>query len=237
MNMMTSMDGAALAAALSLFTKVSGIMIGMITLVFTVRISLMVLGIASSYEYAELFKSTASFLGLTILFPKLVAIIFSLVGGLAAKISFIPTNASQEKINGFFTTVFESNTMAWLIGKIGYIAVDALAVSFYTVSISLLLSIAPVVFFLNLLAGVSHGTRAYFGVLISLALWPVLWNLIGKLGSELANGVSESPIRTVSFWAVIQILQFFSPLFAVALFQNLASSSAVPKIISLGRSI
>lgn len=233
MNPLIPMNDAVLQAALTLFSKVSLILSGFVGMIFVMRICFLSIRIASPYEYAEVIGDTVKYFGITYLYPILVKLVVVLSGGLALSISYAPMTAAQSSIEEFMHKLFSEFVLFQVFGKIGDILMNLFTQSLYTVFISLLLAIAPVMIFFSTMLGLAQGVGAYFSSLISLCMWPVLWNLLGLLGRELWPLIGSSPVSSVVFWIVIQILQFFSPLFCVLLFRTLSPSQAVSKIISI----
>lgn len=233
MNPMLPMNEAVLSAALGLFSKVSLIVSGLVGFVFVMRVCFLSLRIAGSYEYLELVGDTVKYFGITNLFPILAKLVINVTGSLALAISFVPMTQAQGEIEEFMQKLLSDFAMFQIFGRIGDIIMNLVTQSLYTVSIALLLAIAPILIFMSSMLGLLQGISAYFTSLISLCLWPVLWNLLGLLGRELWPLVGSSPISSVTFWLVIQLLQFFSPLFCALLFRSLAPSQAISKVVSV----
>lgn len=233
MNSLSPMNETVLAAALGLFSKVSMILAGLVGVVFMMRICFLVVRIANVYEYADVIGDTVKYFGLSSLFPFLVKLIVKITGDLALSISYAPMTAVQSSIEEFAQKLFGEIVMFQVFGKIGDIIMNLLTQSLYTISISLLLAIAPIMIFLSTMLGFSQGVAAYFASFITFCMWPVLWNLLGVLGRELWPFIGSSPASAVVFWIVIQILQLFSPLFCILLFRTLTPTMGISKVISL----
>ncbi|MBS1972653.1 MAG: hypothetical protein JSU04_20260 [Bdellovibrionales bacterium] len=233
MNPLTPMNETMLQAALTLFSKVSVILSAFVGLIFVMRICFLSIRIANVYEYVEVIGDTVKYFGITYLYPIIVKLIVLATGGLALSISYAPMTAAQSSIEEFMRKLFSEIVLFQVFGKVGDILMNLFTQSIYTVFISLLLAIAPVMIFFSTMLGISQGIGAYFSSLLSLCMWPVLWNLLGLLGRELWPNLSSSPVSSVVFWLVIQVLQLFSPLFCVLLFRTLSPSQAISKVISI----
>lgn len=233
MNPLVPMNETVLQAALTLFSKVAVILSSLVGMIFVMRICFLSVRIANVYEYVEVIVDTVKYFGITYLFPVLVKLIIQGTGGLALSVSFAPNTTAQSSIAEFVHKLFGEFVFFQVFGKIGDILMNLFTQSIYTVFISLLLAIAPVMIFFSTMLGLAQGVGAYFSSLISLCMWPVLWNLLGLLGRELWPFIGNSPVSTVVFWIVIQILQLLSPLFCVLLFRTLSPSQAISKIISI----
>jgi len=233
MNPLVPLNDTVLQAALSLFSKVSLILSGLVGMIFVMRICFLSVRIANIYEYSEVIGDTVKYFGMTYLYPILVKLLVSVTGGLALSISYAPVTAAQSSIAEFAHKLFGEFVIFQIFGKIGDILMNLVTQTIYTVFISLLLSIAPILIFLSTMLGLSQGVGAYFSSLMSLCMWPVLWNLLGLLGRELWPIIGNSPVSTVVFWVVIQILQVASPLYCALLFRSLSPSQAISKVISI----
>lgn len=233
MNSFDPMNQVVLEASLGLFSKVSLMVTALVGLVFTMRLTFMILRVAGAYEYGALVGDTVKYLGLSHLFPYLVKLILSVASGLAAKVSFVAPSDVQVKIESFVRELFGEFVLFSVLGKIGDIAITLLCQSFYSILLALLLAIAPIMLFLSTMLGITQGIGAYFMSFISLSMWPLLWNLLGVLGRELWPHLSASPIAAVSFWIVIQVLQVLSPVFCIVLFVSLAPSQSLSKAVTV----
>lgn len=233
MNPLIPMNETVLGASLSLFSKVSLLVSGLVGFVFIMRICFLAVRIANVYEYAELIGDSVKYFGLTYLFPILIRVILKISGALALSISYTPMTQAQRSIEDFMQKLLGDFVLFHIFGKIGDILMNLITQSIYTVFISLLLAIAPVMIFLSTMLGLSQGVGAYFASFLSLSMWPVLWNLLGLLGKELWPFIGDSPVSSVVFWICIQVLQFFSPTFCVLLFRSLSPSQSISKIISV----
>ena len=171
------------------------------------------------------------------LFPILVRMIYSTSTRLATKISFIPTTVAQSKLDEFFSSLFFDFQILKIMAKIGDFVILNLAQGFYSIFTALLLSIAPIFIFMSTILGFEKGLGFYFTTIISISLWPVVWNLIGLFGKELFNSSSSSTLTIIIYWFLIQLLQLLSPLFCIFLLKSLSPSGVVTKIIGLGSKI
>ncbi len=191
------------------------------------RVVFLLLKVASPQEYFKLLGDSSQYLGLNILFPELIKLIMSGSSSLAEKISFVPISGAQKSVEDFFNNLLGESVFFQIFGKIGHIILSILAQSVYSVLISLLLALAPLLLFFNFMLGMEEGLGAYFKTLFSLTLWPVVWNLIGLLGRELWPLMSNSPTSTVIFWVVIQALQLLSPVFCFILLKSFSPTQAL----------
>ncbi|MFZ3231733.1 MAG: hypothetical protein WA160_16110 [Pseudobdellovibrio sp.] len=234
MNAFIPVSDVILSSGFSLFTKVSALMLGFVGVIFMIRIVSLQARLASVYEYGSLVKDTALYFALLSLFPYLIKLIYGISGSLAQKISFIPETAVQGKIDEFLSALFYQYQFMKIAAKIGDFLVINLAQGMYSIFTALLLSIAPIFIFMSTILGFEKGLGAYFSSIISISLWPVVWNLIGLLGKELFNSFDNSTLAVVVYWAIIHLLQFLSPLFCIFLLKSLSPSGAVTKVIGLG---
>lgn len=235
MNPFMPMNDAVLTAAMEMFSKVSNILTLLVSMIFIIRVSLLVATVSGPFSYSELLKDTFVYFGLIKLFPIFVKLIVQSTSGIAEKISFVPQVQAQEAIQATVDKLFGESIFFRVLGRIGDLAIIYVANTAYTSLISLLLAVAPVVIFLNSMLGISHGIKIYFGVLMSLCLWPTFWNLLGLFGRELSSQMGHSPFSSAIFWLVIQAFQIISPILCIFLFSSLSASPGFSKTMSIAR--
>lgn len=215
-------DSVMLANCFTLYSKVMTLMLGLVSIVFVLRISLLLAKVAGPGEYGEVIQDTVAFLGLNFLFPKIVNLIVSSISNLSQQIAFIPIENSKNAYIDFVTNVFSTNGLLTVLGKLGPLIIQGLSFSVYSILISLLLASAPIFMFLGTMFGMANGIKTYFGIIVCLCLWPVLWNLLGQLGNSLSSMHSESPLISCCFYFTIILLQLFSPLISFSLFKSMS---------------
>jgi len=234
MNSFLPMNEAVLAGGLSLFTKVSGIVSGMVTVIFVMRLTYSIVTIAPASEYGSIIKDTSLFLALLSIYPIILKLTVFGIGDVATKISYLPPEKAQYAIQEFMNRMFADYPLFGIFGKIGGIVIIAMAQSIYTALISLFIASAPIFIFLGTLLGIHGGLRSYFTMLIALSLWPVMWNLLGQLALTVGSQFEHSPVSSVCFWVVVQILQFLSPFFSYGLFKNMQASLGLSQVAMIG---
>lgn len=235
MNSFVPMNEAVLSGGLSLFDKVAAILTGFVSVIFMMRISYLVVKVAPASEYADLIKDSVSFLALVALYPILLKLIIFSIGDIAKKISFIPLDDNQRIVKEFIERLLSDYPLMMILGKLGDVLILGLANSIYTAFISLLMASGPVFLFLATMLNMQAGLKTYFGLLISLSLWPVMWNIMGNLSLHVGAQFHDSPVSAVCFYLVIQVLQLLSPIFTFSLFRSMSISTGVTKIISVGK--
>lgn len=221
------MNEVMLTAALGLFSKVSNFMSALVGMIFIMRITLLVIQVASARDYADVLSDTVKYLGITSLFPYLIRLIVDITSSLALKVSFVPLSEEQKSVQDFIHNLLGEYPLFQIFGSIGDLILNLFAQSIYTVLISLLLAIAPIVIFTSIMLNFTESVGAYFQTLIALCLWPILWNILGLLGRELFPLINDSPVSGVVFWIVVQFLQLFSPIFCFLLFKSLSPSQSL----------
>lgn len=233
-------DSNIIQSSFILYSKVMMVMMGLVSLLFIIRISLLVTKIAGPFEYGQLIQDTVTFLGLNYLFPKFITLIVSVITKLSQQIAFISNEKAKNVYIEFMDHIFSSNLLLSIMGKIGPLMIQGLSYSIYSVLISLLLAAAPIFMLLGTMLGMTNGIKTYFGLIISFCLWPVLWNLLGQLGNTISSQHTDSPLTTFCFFITINILQLLSPLISYSLFKSMSVSGGTltktaGKVISLGR--
>ena len=235
MNSFVPMNEAVLAGGLGLFGKVAGILTGFVSVVFMMRLSYMVVKISSPMEYGDLFKDTVAFLSLIALYPVLIRLIIFSIADVATKISYIPLEGNQKMFQEFISKLLSDYPLFMIFGRLADIIILSLANSVYTVFISLLMAAGPIFLFLSTMLNMQTGLKTYFGLLISLSLWPIMWNILGHLSLYVGGQFKESPISSVCFYLVILVLQLLSPLFTFGLFKSMSLGTGITKVITWGR--
>ena len=229
-----------ISGGLSLFAKVSAIISGFVGLMFAMRISFLVVRISPPSEYGNLLQSVIGYFGFTAIYPVLLKLIIATSGAIASRVTFVPLEQAQLDIMNFVDALFSDFPIMMISGKISFLLVKGLAYSIFTALISLFVATAPIFIFLGTMFDIQSGLKSYFGILISLSLWPVLWNILGQLAIHVGSQFKDSPVSSVCFWGVIMVLQLLSPLFAYSLFNKMSvetGTSKVLKIIKMGKGI
>ncbi len=224
-----------LSSSLTLFTKVATIVTGGISVLFMMRLCFLVVKVSPAEEYGDLIQDCVYFLGVTAIYPVILKLIVFGLGDLAYKISFIPVESSQRALHDFLERMFSDFPMFVVFGKIGDIFILGVANSIYSALMSLLIASGPIFILLGTMLNLQTGIKSYFGLIICLNLWPVMWNLLGQLSIQMSGIFHESPVTSVCFVFVVQVLQLLSPIFSFTLFKSLSLDSGSSKIMSIGR--
>ncbi len=229
------MNEEVLSAGLILFNKVAGAVSAFVTVVVILRMTYLVVKISPANEYGDLLKDTVSFFGILSIFPMILRLIIFGTADLAKKISCVTPPEGQAGIRAFFDRMFSDYPMLSIFGKIGDVLILGLANAIYTSLLSLFIASAPVFFFLALLLNIHHGFKGYFGLIISLSLWPIMWNILGQLSVQISSQSNVAPASSVCFWVVIQVLQLISPIFSFILFKNLTATTGIGTVARYGK--
>lgn len=235
MNSFLPINEAVVTASLILFQKVAAAVTAFVSVIVILRMTYLVVKISPANEYGDLLKDTVSFLGIIMIFPMILKLIIYGIADLAKKISFVTPAESQAGISAFFNRMFSDYPILSIFGKIGDILILGFANAVYTALLSLFIASAPVFFFLALLLNVHNGIKGYFSLIISLSLWPIMWNILGQLSIQISSQFNDSPVSSVCFWFVIQVLQLISPIFSFILFKNLTATTGVGTVARYGK--
>ena len=229
------MNEVVLSGSLGLFAKVSTIVTGGLSVVFMMRLCFLVVKVSPAEEYGDLIQDCVYFLGVTAIYPVLLKLIVFGLGDLAQKISFIPIESSQQVLRDFFDRMFSDLPIFMVFGKVGDLFILGIANSIYSALLSLLIASGPIFILLGTMLNLQTGIKSYFGLIICLNLWPVMWNLLGQLSIQMGGLFHESPVTSVCFVFVVQVLQLLSPIFSFTLFKSLSLDSGAGKLMSVGR--
>jgi hypothetical protein len=233
MNSFLPMNESILSHSLTIFQQVFSLISGFVSVIFIMRICFSVVKIAGPSEYGSIFVDAISFLGLGSLLPTLLKLLIDSAGHIAEVLAAQPLMENQSFINKFFERIFFDFPGLMIFGKIGDIAIVAVAQSIYSIFLSLLISSAPIFLFLGTMLGIQGGVKAYFGLLVTLCLWPIMWNLLSRLSIEIGGDFKSTPILSVVFYIVIQILQLLSPIFSYTFFKSMSLSSGLGVVKSI----
>lgn len=240
MNAFMPISEMVLSSGLSLFTKVTAIVSGLVAAIFFMRMAFLVIKISPAQDYGKLIYDVAFYFGVISLFPMITKLIVFGIGGLAERISYLPPEQAQGDLIDFADKLLSASPVLMITVKACFHFVQAIAYSVYTALISLFIAAAPIFIFMSTVLDIQNGLKAFFGMIISLSLWPVLWNLLGQLALTVGSQMHDSPISSVCFWIVILTLQLLSPLFTLSLFKNLSTdigTSKVMKVVTLGKKV
>lgn len=240
MNAFTPVSELVLTSGLEVFVKVSALVTGFVAVMFFMRLAFLVVKISSPQEYGKLIFDVVIYFGILSLFPILVRLIVLGIGGLAQKIAYLPPEQAQTDLINFADMLFTSSPILMVTIKTSFHFIQAISYSVYTVLISLFIAAAPIFIFMATILELQIGLKSFFVMLISLSLWPVLWNILGQLALAVGSQIPNSPISTVCFWIVILTLQLLSPLFTLSLFKNMSpdlGTSKALKIASFGKKV
>lgn len=221
MNPFLPMGASALEVALAQFGRVSAVVSGLIGVVIMARFVLLLVQVAGAESYGLVLKDAVVYFVAISLFPQLLKVFFEMTGGLALSIALKNPVAEPSVLMSAFENSLLSFAPKFLrdMGSL-YVAQAA-----YTLLLSILIAIAPVVIFLSVMVqGV--GVAPYLGAIVTLSLWPLTWNLLGALAAEIQAGFPGSTLAQIALHFVVQLLQFFSPIFSVFLFRSLAPGEA-----------
>lgn len=233
MNAFIPISEVVLSSGLGLFTKVSAIVSGFVGVIFFMRIAFLVVKISPAQDYGKLIYDVVFYFGLISLFPMITKLIVFGIGSLASKISYLPPDQAQTDLTDFADKLLSASPVLMVTIKASFHFIQAIAYSIYTALISLFIAAAPVFIFMSTILDVQNGLKSFFGMLISLSLWPVLWNLLGQLALTVGSQIHDSPISSVCFWVVILGLQLLSPLFTLSLFKNMSTDVGTSKFLKM----
>ncbi|WP_413578595.1 hypothetical protein ACLVWU_08665 [Bdellovibrio sp. HCB290] len=237
MNLFIPMDELLLTESLNLFSKVSLVVSSFVGAVFAMRAVMLQVRVASSAEYGELLTDLLAYFGLTALYPYLIKLLMNAIFEIALKIGAqsVISRVDKRETYPMLKDLLGDWPVVEILAKIGDVTILALSQGFYSICIGLLIAIAPVVIFSSTVLKISNGVKEYFQILIAMALWPVLWNVLGVLGDSFTQHLLTSPFRTLIFGFVIYSLQLLSPVFCMFLFKSMSSTGAISQVIKLGR--
>lgn len=235
MNAFSPISETVLSAVLAVYDQSNSITTLLVGLIISMRMVFLLGQFAGGDSYAEVFKDLIAFLGISSLFPMLLRLLLSVINWLTLKFSYNGFGGPEGESLGFVLKLFGDSKYLEVLASLGDVFIAALSKAAYTAILAVFVAIAPIVFLIGLTFGMRGKISFYFSTLTAICLWPVLWNLLGLLGSKLSSGTKGSQIASISFAIVIYTLQLLSPVFSILLFTTLNPASAVKKATTLMR--
>lgn len=235
MTSFAPMSDVALSGGIALFAKVMAIITGLVSVIFIMRICYLVIKVSGPSDYGGVLKDTVTFLALGSLFPVILKLIIGSINSIAQKISYIEIEAGKSSFISFAENLVSDYPLFFIGAKLGHLFIQGISFTIYSVLISLLLAVGPIFIFLSTMLNMSSGLKIYFGLLVSLSLWPVLWNILSQLANHVGTQFDESPVMTFCLYVVIYGLQLISPIISYSIFKSMSfGSGAVTKVIGYG---
>lgn len=227
----------ALSAALDLFSKVAQIANGLVAFLIVSRISFLVVKISQGSAYGEVLQDAVVFFVAIALYPMLVKTILGVSSDIAIQIGTIPVPEAQSKIGQFFQRMVSDYPLLMIFSGIGDLLILNIAKAIYTILLSVLIASAPLFILLSTLLNIHGGLKTYFGIFITLSLWPIIWNLIGALANNFNGKFGDSVLASTSFWIVFQAMQLLSPIFTFGLMRSMSLSLGSSTAMKIGRKL
>ena len=231
MNPFMPISETVLIGGLSLFTKIVLVINSLVGAVFIGRIAFLAVQVSPAQRYIGVLQSTVVYYATISIYPHILNFIVNSCGSIAERISFIPNENSQGVFSNFVDALFAGYPIMMMGGKIGFIVVQNLAFAIFTALISMFIAAGPIFIFLGTILDIQNGLKSYFGVLIALCLWPVLWNILGQLATTVGQQFDSAPVSSFCFWIVILLLQLLSPLFTLSLLRSMSVNTGAGKVV------
>jgi hypothetical protein len=223
-------DSEMLSAILETYSKVSLIVTGAIGAIFIARTTLLLLSVSSPNSYFELFKETVLLLLALNLSPFVLKTVLSSSSEIAGLIRFEPQERIEGPVDGLLASLAENLSFLGVALDIGDLTVKHLVRAVFSLLIGLLSVAAPLIFISGYIFGQGIGVPALGSSLVALSLWPVLWNVIGLLGSTLWPTFQGTSLSSFVFAIAVSALQVLSPFFVVSLLRNAEPQSAISPV-------
>ena len=183
---------------------------------FLVRVAYANASGGSSNEYTQAVKGVVLYFVLIFGFAPILQILLSLPDAFLPGFNFEVLNQARPDERGEMSTLASvPSVLLWSLESIvACLFYLALFLNFaFTIVLS---SIAPVVFLLGALLGIGFGLRTFFGLLIVVSSWPIVWATCNEL-SNLMIPVAGGELGGVVFEFAVTLLKIAGPL-AIAYF-------------------
>ena len=225
MNPFLPMEASVLSGALSQFGKVSTYVSSVVVLIVTAKFTFLLISVSPSERYGAVLKDLVTYFAVIGLFPLLMKALIQTTGDLALKLNFQEPKAQSATLIQYFKALEANVPSLIMFSDLGKLSILHISRAVYTVLISLLISIGPVICLTSIMISGS-GVGAYLTALVTLSLWPVTWNLLGALANEIDRSSSMTTLGQFFFWLVVEMLQLLSPIFSSFLIKSLSAAEA-----------
>ncbi len=225
-----------LDTSLKEFSHVAGIISGLVGLIMVARFVLLLIQVSGSEEYAAVLRDALIFFISISLFPPLMRALVSTTSHLAFAIQFDSVEVKSGTLASYFKAIEDRIPLVGLVSDLGHSSVLHMARGAYSLLLSILIAIGPVVIFTARLI-FANTLQPYVTSILILSLWPVTWNLLGSLALKISKGFESTSIGQFCFWLIVDILQLLSPIFSAYLFKNLASGEAIQRPLAFMKSV
>ena len=225
MNPFLPMEMSALESALSQFEKVSVYVSSVVVLIATAKITFLAITISPSEKYGAVLREIVLYFAVIGLFPLLMKALIQTTGELALRLNFEPQELESGTLASYFKSLETSVPALIIFSELGKLSILHIARAIYTVLISLLIAVGPVICLTSIMVSGS-GVGSYVVALVTLALWPVTWNLLGALSGEIHRSMTMTSLGQFFFWNVVELLQLSSPIFSSFLLKSLSAGEA-----------
>ncbi|MBL7687401.1 MAG: hypothetical protein JNJ49_05160 [Bdellovibrionaceae bacterium] len=226
-------DSGVLQAVIETFQRVAGIVLGITSAVFIARVALLIVQVEGAHAFADLVRDTVVLLLALAIFPFVLKTVVMASAQIASAIRFEAYARSSGAIDNLLGSLKTHVLFVGLLSDIGDITVLHLVRAVFSLLIGLLAVAAPLIFISGYVLGQGIGVAALGSSLLAFALWPVLWNVIGLLSSNLWPSFQSTSLSSIVFSIAVTVLQFFSPLFCLALLRQVAPQSALRTVTGI----
>ena len=225
MNPFLPMEPSALSSALSQFGHVSTVASSVVGLIVLAKLVFLLIIVSPAEKYGSVIRDVVTYFAVISVFPLLVTALIHTTGDIALQLNFQSAEPPPGTIGAYFQALESKMPFFMMFSDLGKLSVLHIARAIYTVLISLLIAIGPIVILTSVLINGS-GVGSFVTALVTLSLWPVTWNLLGVLSTEIYRNSSMTSLGQFCFWLVVETLQLFSPIFSVFLLKSLATADA-----------
>ena len=201
-------------------------------LVLTAKLALGLISFSSVEEMMGHVKDAFLFFACLILFPELFRISVDVVGGLNGSLSKAAANiqvAESEMIFSKVLSFMEEFSIFSFLVSLFPLSVTYLAESLSSLLLMMMVSVYPLLLLISFLVGSGVGSvggtsamRTYYLGLLSILIWPVMWNLFEVMGQKIRGDFGGSEIKGIIFFLVLSILKLASPMISIFLFQSVS---------------
>ena len=221
MNSFLPMSESIFSLSLVWFERISHLTYGLIGVFITIKFAFLIMQVSPAQSYFDSIKNAASYLGMTLAFPILAKLFVFGASDIADRIFKVASYPKFTGIAEYVEIIFGQFGLIMFVWKIIDLLVLNLAWAFHTVLLSVLIAIAPLIFFGCMMTDFNVGIKPFFTTFVALCAWPIVWNLLGQLGMTTLSNLNSTPLTSICFYFVFHLLQILSPIFCFSLLKNL----------------
>jgi len=213
-----------LKATLEVAISIRGYLLSLLLALFMLRVIYLEIKLSGEADYGRLLQDAVLCAFWLAVFPSVVNLIADVSGSLADKIAVLNNVPRPE-----FTAAPTGSSMSAIIDKISWFITMIPVIIFKTADVmfnvgtSVVILAFPIIIIASRMLNLSPGIATTVSILLSLMLWPFLWNGLGAITLKVWHQ-KEVLARDCLEATIISAVQFVSPFFAQKMLHGTAGA-------------